>query len=173
MQQLLIPFVVVLVLSQLYKSAMPASQSSEWPERTVAYANPFRYLVYVFWLCMAGFLVLVLVEGPSSRGELITVICMFLAFGALVLAMHLEIHIVSIAYDDDGIRTTSPWRSSRQVPWRDVSRIEYSHAAQWYLVETNSSGKVRCHVYLTGLQEFLRELSKRGYDPASTHPFAR
>ena len=173
MQHFLVTLVVCSVLTLVYKYAIKSNSSPEWPDGMVAYGPLFRYFVYFFWLCLAGFLVLGIMEGPDSQRELIAAICVFLLFGALVLVMHLEFFIVSIKFDGDEIHTKSPWRSSRRIPWRDVTGIEYSQSYQWYEVKTQNHGIIRCHVYLGGLRKFLVELEKRGYNPTGAHPYAK
>ena len=170
MQHLLVTLVVVLVISALYKVAANQGNSTTGPACLVAYGRTFHYMVYFFWFCVIGFLVFGFIEGPNSQGELVAGIFGMLAFSALVLVLHLEFLRVRIEYDADAIRSTSPWRSPRQIPWADISDVQFSQSLQWYLVRTKNNGSLRCHIYLSGLRQFLSELENRGYNLPEVHP---
>lgn len=62
---------------------------------------------------------------------------------------------VSIEVDASGIRTRSPWRRPRTIPWGDVERVDYSAAARWYRIHTRSHGVVRLHDYLRGRRRVM------------------
>ena len=151
------------ILSLLYRTAINSDQSSEG-EQKLAYGTPFLYFVYALWLCVVGFLMLgIFVDRPDTQRELIVGICALVGFCLLILSMHLEFSKISIKYDDDGIRTTSPWRRARHIPWCEISSVQYVPSWQWYEIKTQNNGTVRCHVYLSGLRMFLDELERRGY----------
>lgn len=164
MQHVLVALIALVLISLLYTLAITYGASARWPAGVLAYGPAFRYLVLFFWACVIGFVVFGFIEGPDSRGELITGICALLVFSSLNLILHLEFFRVRIAFSEDGITTMSPWRPSRRIQWPDVLGIRYSQWAAWYVMTTKDQGDVRCHLYLSGLGAFLAELRNRGYD---------
>lgn len=83
-------------------------------------------------------------------------------FGALTLPMVIEFFLVRIGFDKEGIYCYSGWRTKRTIDWAAVESVEFSQSMQWWVVRTMGFGKIRASVFLSGLQEFLAELEKRG-----------
>jgi hypothetical protein len=128
----------------------------------LSYGAPLKCFVISLW-CIFVPLGLFLVLGAplqkQAQGHVVTA----LLFSGL-MAMHLEFYYISILCDEHGIFTRSPWRPSRSISWSEIRNVTYSRMAQWYVIETESKGRVRCHVMLDGTQTLLDELSVRGFE---------
>jgi len=85
-----------------------------------------------------------------------------LLFSALVLPIAIEVFFVRIGFDNEKIYCYSGWRQNRVVEWNEVESAKFSEISQWWVLKTKKSGKVRVSIYLSGLEDFLEELSKRG-----------
>ena len=83
-------------------------------------------------------------------------------FGALTLPMVIEFFLVRIGFDEKGIYCHSGWRPKRTIDWATVESVSFSQSMQWWVLRTKGSGKIRASVFLSGLQDFLAELEKRG-----------
>jgi hypothetical protein len=124
------------------------------------YGRAIKVLVVIFWIFDVG----VFVAAAFARGdEGVLAYSAAGGFFLLVMCLHLEFFGVTIRFDDAGLRTTSPWRRSRFIPWSAVTGIRFSTLAQWYLISTTEMGGVRLHLYLSGLPSLLDELARRGY----------
>lgn len=137
-------------------------------ELILEYARPMKLLVGIFWACWLGFAVAALFAPPKDRIMALTVVAGFLL---LVVPLHMEFFKVRIAFDSNGINTRSPWRAARSIPWSVVERAWFSQAMQWYVVQTKELGRIRLHVYLSGVQSFLAECEARGI-PVARRPAA-
>lgn len=128
-------------------------------KRVLVYTRPVKLFVAVFWLGCLG-LSIAAMYAPETERALFAL----LAFGffAMALAWHLECFGVRIVFDKAGITTHSPWRPGRRVLWASVLRVRFSPAAQWYVIDTQGHGRVRLHVYLSGIESLLTELERRG-----------
>ena len=125
----------------------------------VEYDRAKKIFVVVFWFLTAfGFFAAVFAP-PSER---VMAIGMVSVFSLLVLSLHLEFFYVRIRYDSEGLHLASPWRRNRFVPWPAITEARFSQALQWYAVSTTGFGSIHLHVYLSGLQSLLDELSSRG-----------
>jgi hypothetical protein len=128
-------------------------------ETVLQYGKLLRWLVYLFWACWLGGLTAAFFAPASARLALVALLTVFFI---AILAMHLEFHYVRVSYNSDGITAFSPWRASRVIAWPAVNRAWYSAAAQWHVIDTANSGRIRLHDFLNGVQSLLDELESRG-----------
>lgn len=125
----------------------------------LAYGRPLKLLVGLLWFVWPGLTLAVILDAADDPVPAILVVPGFLA---AVLAMHAEFFGVRILYDGYGIRTRSPWRRARFVPWESVVQARYSGDMMWYVLETEGRGRVRLHLFLNGVDSLLSELERRG-----------
>jgi hypothetical protein len=90
------------------------------------------------------------------------VVWLFLLFAGLTLPLLIEFFLVRIGFDGDRIYCHSGWRRKRVIEWSDVASYRYSPMMQWWVIGTEKSGKIRAHIFLSGLDDLLAELSRRG-----------
>jgi hypothetical protein len=96
-----------------------------------------------------------LTAPPEERIAAAVIFGLFaLAGGFLVL----EGCWVRIMYDEEGLRTRSPWRRSRCIPWTEVVLCDYADINQWYRIHTRSQGIIRVSLLLHGVAGLLRML---------------
>ncbi len=125
----------------------------------VEYGRTIKIFVVVFWLFAAGVAIGAVFASASDRT---LAICVAGTFFLLILTLHLEFFHVRIRYDSSGLHLKSPWRRSRFIPWSAITEARFSSALQWYVLSTTEFGHIRLHLYLSGLQSLLDELSSRG-----------
>ena len=127
--------------------------------RLLAYGLPMKGFVCFFWIFWLVLLTGVLVSWEEDYFLPASVLSgMFL----VALLFHAEIFGVRVLFDSTGIRTRSPWRRSRQIPWSSIVRARFDEAMQWYVLETKGYGRVRLPVLLSGIESLLQELEQRG-----------
>jgi hypothetical protein len=71
---------------------------------------------------------------------------------------------VSIVLGRDSLRCTSPWRPSREIPWRDVVKASYSRTNDWYVLRTRNQGTVRVSGMLSGSDVLRDHLKANGIE---------
>jgi len=141
----------------------------------VEYGRPLRVFVIVGWVFVAALSVAAAIVWSSDpRCEGVMAIGSAGFFFLLVLICHLEFFHVAMRYDVEGLSLSSPWRRDRQIPWSAVTEVRFSQVLQWYEISTTGFGKVRLHLYLSGLQSLLDELVSRGIPiPSISFPHRR
>ena len=143
----------------MFDGVAACSASGSAPDSvTLTYRKAKRFV----GLFAAG-LVGVLALGCFFERDIVEFVPVLGLVGPAGTLLILEFWLVHITADADGIRTQSPWRSPRTIPWDDVSRVEYSKVNRWYRIHTRSHGVVRCHVWLDGLVTLLAILETRGF----------
>ena len=85
-----------------------------------------------------------------------------IVFGAPLTSLLVEYFGVVIVADETGIRTTSPWRNPRSIPWDDLERVDYSVLLQWHRIHTRSHGIVRCSTQISNVAPLLEMIAARG-----------
>ncbi len=125
----------------------------------VEYGRTMKVFAVVFWFFVAGASVATVFAPASDR---MMAICVVGVFFLMILALHLEFFHVRICYDPGGLHLASPWRRSRFVPWSAITGARFSPVLQWYVLSTTKFGRIRLHLYLSGLQSLLDELLSRG-----------
>lgn len=110
-------------------------------------------------LLVLGLLVASFSADESEKFAILIIILMFALLGG---ALVLEFFFVRIGFDNDGVVCNSGWRKTRTFKWDELESARFSQSLQWWEVETATNGKIRLHVYLNGLQDFLVELHQRG-----------
>ena len=155
--------------SYLLRSVRPLARQ-EGSTSVVEYGRTMKLFVIVAWLFGAGGAIAAALtsNGVPERVNLL-VFCTVTGFLLMVLSLHLEFFHVSIRYDAAGLHMASPWRRNRFVPWSAITSAGFSPTLQWYVLSTSGLGYVRLHLYLSGLQSLLDELTTRGISiPAAT-----
>jgi hypothetical protein len=126
----------------------------------VEYGRLMKVMVVIFWLFAVGAFI---AAAFARQGDRVVAYCVAGSFFAAVLFLHLEFFHVTICFDEAGLHTTPPLRRGRFFPWSAITGIRFSPIAQWYVVSTSDLGRIRLHLYLSGLQSLLDELARRGY----------
>jgi hypothetical protein len=96
-----------------------------------------------------------LTAAPEERVAAAVTFGLFALLGGILLV---EGHWVRIKYDEEGIRTRSPWRRSRRIAWSEVVSCDYAEVNQWYRIHTRSQGIVRVSLLLHGVAGLLNML---------------
>lgn len=133
-------------------------------------------LAYGPWMKWIGALCVILFLGmavgfgiTSPKEERMLVGIGFGTFVVLGLVLLVESCRVRITYNEEGIETHSPWRSSRRIRWSEVTGCDYSEISQWYRIHTKSQGVLRVSVLLNGVAGLLQALpcEHPAYPPVS------
>jgi hypothetical protein len=127
-------------------------------KRVLEYDRPMKIVAAVIGACGFGLCADALLAPTRDHTTAVAVV----GFLLLTLSLCLEFFGVRVEFDASSIRTRSPWRPDREIPWSAVERVWFSQAMQWYIVRTNGFGRVRLHVYLNGVESLLREIEARG-----------
>ena len=77
----------------------------------------------------------------------------------------IEFFFVRIGYDSHNIYCKSGWRSNRVVAWREVKSCTYSPLNKWWVVETENQGLIRAHEFLSGRDQFIEVMDRKGFIP--------
>lgn len=155
-------FLTVLLMRLIYRSVSPTA-TKVGGSMLLSYGKLFKVFVIVIWCILIAAFLAAAVWPPRGR-NLNSALFLGVMFTFLNGALTLEVWGVSIVYDECGIVTHSPWRFSRSVNWNEVTRVQYSYACQWYLINTAKKGYIRCPIFLDGTASLLDELRKRGLE---------
>ena len=123
------------------------------------YGVRFKSFTLLFVGLVAGLVVIWFNIEAEDKTALVFLIALF---GGLTLPMVIEFFLVRIGFDENGIYCYSGWRPKRTIAWTAVESVKFSESLQWWVLDTKGAGKIRASVFLSGLQEFLAELEKRG-----------
>jgi hypothetical protein len=146
------------VLPLILRTVRPAAAEVDG-KFVLNYGRPMKVLAGVLWVCWLSFFVATLMVPPEVRALCVAVV---LGFLLLPLPLHLEFVGVRVEFDESGIRTRSPWRPKREIPWSAINQVWFSPILQWYVVQTRGFGRIRLHTYLNGVEALLTELEARG-----------
>lgn len=146
---------IVVVLSWLARSAKTNARR-EGCGFVVEYGRAAKGFVVFFWLPILAGTVATLWAGVIEPFAGIGF------FTMLVLPLHLEFFHVSVRYDQEGLHLRSPWRKNRTIPWSALRAIRFSSICSWHVILTEGHGRIRLSTYLSGLDELLGELERRG-----------
>ena len=150
----LIAIIVPLVLSLLLRSAKPTTIQKDG-KKWLAYAKGLKLFSLLPMLISVGvFVITFFVDETQQKSGLFV----SMLFGGLGLPLFLEFFGVKIGFDDHSIFCHSPWRKNRIIKWSEIEEVEFSEAAQWWVVKTKNKGNIRLHVYLSGIDEFLSQI---------------
>jgi hypothetical protein len=120
-------------------------------------------------LCIGGCVAVAFAPADQRLAAFGLVIAFCIACGALAL----EIFFVSIHFDEIEIKTRSPWRRARSIPWESVEEATYSPSMKWFKVKTRGYGSIRLPILLSGAHDFLAALQARGISVAGVHNLAQ
>jgi len=145
-------------MSLILRSIRPGAELVDGAH-VMRYGRSLKLLTVGFWVCYVGAFVGAFFARPDGRLPLLITISSFLL---MILVFHIEMFNVRVVYDETGVRTFSPWRRRRVIPWSAFRRVYFSAPLKWYVVETDGYGCVRLHVFLSGVETFLDEIERRG-----------
>jgi len=151
---------VVLISIGLVWRMVFGSSTSAARSNTVEYGNPQKIFSIVFVLVAGAFVVGASYE-TGDDSVLAWIVTVF--FWMCSLSLALESNFVKITDNDEFIRTHSPWRTSRVIPWLDVVGLKYSVMMRWYVLKTRESGKIRMHDYLSGAAPLIKKVKGKIY----------
>ncbi|MCD6051902.1 MAG: hypothetical protein K0Q55_3311 [Verrucomicrobia bacterium] len=121
------------------------------------YGMALRILSAVFLLLMSCGLLFAEYDPknkPEDNGMLMA--CGILT--AVALFFFIEMFFVRIEFDETRIKTHTPWRSSREVPWSDILTFQHDQAHCWYIIKTRTHGTLRISTLLSGINDFAARL---------------
>ena len=154
----IIAVVVPLVLEWLARSARAKAKKQDgivWLE----YSKLMKGLTFFFIAIVAVLIVAWFGAAPKDKSSILGLIALF---GGLTLPLAIETMFVRIGFDAERIFCHSGWRMKRVVEWRDVEMAHFSTSMKWWVIGTKNSGAIRASIYLTGINELLAVLEKRG-----------
>ncbi len=154
----LVAIIVPLVLGWLLRGSSSGTQKQSGISWLV-YGKRMKGFALLFSGLVAALVVLWFIVEPKDKMPVLGMIAMF---GGLTLPLFLEFFFVRIGYDSKEIYCHSIWRPNREIDWTEVESATFSESLQWWVISTKNSGKIRVHVYISGLTELLRELQNRG-----------
>jgi hypothetical protein len=114
------------------------------------------------WQVLAWTLLLVPLAGifalaafsPPRPDDLKWFVGLVLGFGALGLALVLEIRGVAHRLRPDGLERVTPWRPRRFLPWSRLTVLRYSESMQSFRLVTDQGDGTWLSQYLSGLGAF-------------------
>ncbi len=138
-------------------------RSSQRPaERTgssslLRYGMALRALSTVFLLLI--FCILLFAEyDPKNKPEDNGMLMASGILAAVALFFFIEMFFVRIEFDETRIKTHTPWRSSREIPWSDIQSFQHDQAHCWYIIQTRTHGTLRISTLLSGINDFATKL---------------
>jgi hypothetical protein len=105
-----------------------------------------------------AFFVGVFFADSQSQSAIFSIGLLFLGLG---LPLFMEFFGVKIAFDENSIYCYSPWVKNRIVVWDEIEEIEFSESMQWWVIKTKNKGKIRLHVFLSGIPTILEEIKNK------------
>ncbi|MGB7769826.1 MAG: hypothetical protein WBN22_13360 [Verrucomicrobiia bacterium] len=84
-------------------------------------------------------------------------------FAVVGIYFGLQLLLFRIEFDDSFIYTSSPWRKRQQIPWADITSCQFSKADRCLLITTQTHGKVRVPVFMSGIRSFAEKVQEKGY----------
>jgi len=99
----------------------------------------------------------------EDRGELYSVIGLFIGFGAGAIYTFGEYKVWG-SYDDDGIVLYTPWTGRKEEKWCDLDSVKYNSNASWYVLKFKSGRIIRLSSLLGGHGGVLDILYRKGYE---------
>jgi len=92
---------------------------------------------------------------PSLTATVVMVVATIVALGLPALFLLIESSCVEYGVSRYGIRKKSPWSRDFFCPWSSIESIVFSVSSQWFVIKSRE-GKIRLHMYLSGLGDFAR-----------------
>lgn len=153
----LIAIIVPMVLGWLLRS-----RSSEAKQENgitwLYYGKAMKGFALFFSVIVVGLVVIGFNVEPKDKLPVLGLIALF---GGLSLPLLLEAFFVRVGYDADNIYCQSVWRANRVILWSEVGSATFSESMRWWVLDTEHSGKIRIHEFMSGLDEFLLKLEER------------
>ena len=121
----------------------------------VEYGKTFKAFTVIGMMIPAGLISVWFNVGPDNK---LPVLFMGLLFGGLIVPLFLEAFFVKMAFDDLYIYCYSPWRPSRKIGFSELGEPYYSQSLQWWVIPTESQGKIRLQSFISGAEELLEKV---------------
>ena len=146
------------VLAALAKAAKaPAKVKVQNGMAWVEYGLCFKILSFVSVMIPCGLGILWFFVNADDR---LPVLMMILLFGGLGIPLFMEAFFVKIGFDDSLAYCYSPWRPSRQVRFCDMGEPYFSESMHWWVIPTQTQGRIRMHQFISGASDLLQKLQE-------------
>jgi len=142
-----------LILSRRKKSAR---RSESTGELLLDYNTALKSLgvfgvgLYFFFLALT-----LIADWPSPTGTVVMAVAMTITIGLPTFALLIESSCVEYGISRNGVRKKSPWSRDFFCPWSEMESIIFSASSQWFVIRSKE-GKIRLHMYLSGLEDFAK-----------------
>jgi hypothetical protein len=142
-----------LIMSRRKKSARRSESTGEllldYSKALKGFAV-FGVGVYFFFFAMS-----MMADWPTLTAYVVMAVAMTLTIGLAAFALLIESSCVEYGISRKGIRKKSPWSRDFFCPWSEIESIAFSASSQWFVIKSKE-GKMRLHMYLSGLEDFAK-----------------
>jgi hypothetical protein len=149
--------IIISVILGFFLKSVSSKAIKESGKSWLQYGIPMKGFAILTMLLVAGLIVTWFNVDEKDKMPVLMMIAMSSLLG---IPLVLESFFVRIGFDDHELICKSGWRKTRVISWDDLKSAKFSHSMQWWEIKTGKAGKIRLHVYLSGLQELLIELGK-------------
>ncbi len=73
----------------------------------------------------------------------------------------LEVLLVRVVADEDGLSSFTPWRGRRFMAWNDVADVTFSPLTDLFTIRARDRSVIRVNRQLAGIRELYEELQRR------------
>ncbi len=142
-----------LILSRRKRSAQ---RSESTGELLLDYNKGLRgFAVFGVGFYFFFFAISLMADWPSLTAAVVMAVAISIAIGLPSFALLVEATCVEYGISRYGIRKKSPWSRDFFCPWLSIESIVFSASSQWFVIKSKE-GKIRLHMYLSGLEDFAR-----------------
>lgn len=155
------PALVVIIVPIILKWILQSAKANARIEGDIKW---LEYGPTMKWLSLALLAIIIGIAVLGFRMESKDRTAAFLAsafFGVLTLPLLIEFFFVRIGFNDEKIFCFSGWRRRRVIPWSEIESAHFSGPLMWWVITTQTSGKIRVHLYLSGVPDFIEEIRMR------------
>jgi len=144
-----------------YLARAAARESQSHPgSRTLVYSRLARRVFYA-GACI-GVLVFTLAVESEPEPKKMGMACVLGILLLLPLALAgAEVFLTRITYDDTDLRTSSPWRASRRIPWTAVTECVVTEGGYDVILRTQGYGQIKMNLFMRGTGELIEETALR------------
>ncbi len=142
-----------------FMNSIPSNADQESNCQVLRYGTIMKGMGIVGALIfLIGFVVSLFV---FTEGHARWVIWVFGSFVLFYLYALPEFFLMKIEFDENEVRAFSPWRQNRKIEWQELKNLQFSHALQWWTLDTRFQGCLRLSVCLSGIPAFLEMLEEK------------
>jgi hypothetical protein len=154
MGHVLVAVVVTIVTTLLFRASQrPAGFDRAADAHVLRHSTAFKLVGWVFGIAPAVG-ILALASLAKSRSDWIALVAMVVFFGGVGAALINEGR-AKISLSERGVSAISPWRGQTEIEWGEISSVDYSKLAQWFVIKTRSGKVIRASNYLVGITTLL------------------